>query len=380
MKVGNLFYLLTFSLFIGCKEPYPPPVTDNEATYLVVDGLANITSGIAQVKLSRAVALSSTQKSTPELFASLSMEDDDGRIFPLNEVGNGLYTQSNLFIDQKKLYRLNIKTENNHEYTSDFVAIKETPIIDSLNWAISAKEDGVEILVNTHDDKKIARFYQWDFEETYEYEAAFLSNLRIENGAVVLIPNNETTFKCWKTIPSQKILIASSSRLTEDVISNFPITLIPKGSQKTYMKYSILVKQRVLSEQAYNYWLNLQKTTESLGGLFDAQPGQVKSNIRSKTNSNEPILGYFDIGSVKEKRLFINNNELPEDLRNYQLDGSCNKSEILVADLPKFDSKFNALVGVHQMGTIIIGYFYSTVSCTDCRLQEGVSTPPPFWQ
>lgn len=383
MNICRSAYSLILSLGIlvtACIEPYPAPVIDGDVNYLVVDGSVDGQGGTASVTLSHAVPLASTEPPPPELNADVSVEDSDGNSYVLMEVGNGVYTQSNLPIDENKEYRLHIRTNDNSEYRSDFVTIKETPVIDSLTWAPTAQRDGIEIRVNTHDATKNTRYYQWSFEETYHYEAPYYSFFRLEGEDVVRIPDEEQTFNCWRTIVSKNILIASSERLNEDIISNFPITFIEKGSQKITLKYSILVKQRALSREAYDYWLNLRKTTENLGGLFDPQPGRVTGNIHNVNDPDHPVLGYFDIGTSKEQRLFIRNVEIPNDIRGYKSVSQCEVDTVMLADLPFFNGNSSALLDpVYEMGPFIVGYRFTSNSCADCRYQYGITTKPSFW-
>ena len=77
-------------------------------------------------------------------------------------------------------------------------------------------------------------------------------------------------------------------------------------------KYSILVRQFPLDAESYTYWLSIQKNSQSLGGLFDLQPGQVNGNIHSVTHPGEPVIGYVSASGVQEQRIFIeNHNYLP---------------------------------------------------------------------
>ena len=374
---ANFLSLLCALLLVGCIESYPPPITDDGVNFLVVDGFLNSTDGTAEIKLSHAVALSSTEPTLPELNAEVTIQDTDGNTYSLLEIEDGIYQKTNLLVNNTKQYRLNIKTSTNIEYQSDFIAIKHTPPIDSVTWTPSRDYDGINILVNTHDDSKNTRYYQWTFEETFNYEAAFLSSLKIENGALAYIPFEEQTFQCWKTIRSKKILIASTDQLNQDVVYNFPVNFIPKGSQMLTIRYSILVKQMAISREAYDYWLNLQKTTENLGSLFDPQPGRFAGNIHNKNNPNDPVLGYFSVGTMQEKRIFISRFDLPNGLKSYKDYGTCSLDTVLFADVPGAQPK--SIVTTVQSMNVVIGYVYTTEPCVDCRFQGGVLTKPPFW-
>ena len=55
------------------------------------------------------------------------------------------------------------------------------------------------------------------------------------------------------------------------------------------VRFSTLVRQYPLDQEAYNYWLTVQKNSQSLGGLFDLQPSQIRGNIHGVTNPNDVV-------------------------------------------------------------------------------------------
>lgn len=145
-----------------------------------------------------------------------------------------------------------------------------------------------------------------------------------------------------------------------------------------YVRYSILVKQRALTKEAYTYYDKLKKTTENLGGLFDPQPGQVTGNIKNLSNPGEVVLGYFSGGSEVSERIFIKVNELPLNIRHYQQEGNCYQDTVLVEQLVGLSGGYNLINGVYEQITLV-GYTFSSQGCTDCRKMGGTLTKPDFW-
>lgn len=375
--------LIWSTVLIGCIEPFPPPVIDVEVDFLVVDGFLDSSSGTVSVSLARAIPLSSKEPFPVENANQVILEDNAGNVFPLTPEGNGKYSRTGLIVDASKEYRIYIRRSNAAEYRSAFIPVKSTPLIDSVTWSPTALRDGIEIQVNTHDDTGASRYYLWSYEETYQYQAAFYSAVMYENNMVRDRAPGEIIFQCWRTIPSTNIIIGSSERLATDVISKFPVKFLPVGSQELIIKYSILIKQRSLTREAYDYWINLQKTTENLGSLFDPQPGQVTGNIENIADENEPVLGYFDVGEVHQQRLFIGSDELPDELKSLRNIGSCTLDTVSVAEVGGVgaNSSLVLLSGLtSQNSEAIIAYLYTRLSCADCRLQGGVTTKPSFWE
>jgi hypothetical protein len=380
MKLRNYINIFIASITIvvtGCVEPYSPPESSKTIDILVVDGFLDSNSGTVNVKLSKAVTLASTEAPPAVTNAIVTLEDSDNNVTALQTTdASGMYSIDGLALNASNQYRIRIKT-GGKEYLSDFITPKTSPPIDSVTW--EGTEDGVRIMVNTHDATGDSKYYLWTFDETYEYRSTYTSSFKIVEGEVFLRQPEEQIGTCWKTLNSKRILIGSSLRLDEDIISKKEIQFIPKGDIRTSVRYSILVKQVVLSREAYDFWENLRKTTEQLGGLFDPQPGQVLGNIRRIDESSEPVLGYFDGGQVVEKRIFIGFYELPRFLRVSQPNNGCELDTLLVENLPIFNPADGFLVSQIYEGPALIAYTFTTRSCADCRVKSGSTSKPSFW-
>jgi hypothetical protein len=366
--------LIFFFIVLGsCREPYQPPTILAQSNLLVVDAFLDGTNATCTVVLSRSQNVSDSKTKPMEKKATVQLEDSDGNVYTLKETSDGNYSASSITIDTQLKYQLKIKTEAGATYQSDFVEIKKTPPIDDLTW--KATEPGIQFYVSTHDDEKKSIYYQYRFVETWEYDAAFPSNFEFQNG--VPVPRADDIYHCWSTAPSSAISIATSVKLSDDVISNFPFYLIARPSEKYLIRYSILVKQNVLTAEAYNYWQQLQKNTEKIGTLFDPQPSQILSNIQNVNNESEPVLGYFNAGMTTEKRIFISITDLPSGW--FFRETQCQADTVLNADLSHHLT--DILIGGLYQGesTVPYGYSYTSASCGDCRLSGGTTTKPDFW-
>ncbi len=364
----------------ACVEPYDPPLNDGDIQYLVVDGFINASNGIATVKLSRTLPVKSPDKLPSESGAFVALEDDQGTTYPLSETRNGLYRGLVSDISLMSRYRLLIRTNQKIEYFSEFIEVKKTPAIDSIHYVMA--RDGMDIVVNTHDVTGKTIYFRWTYVETYEYNSRFNSNYMFKGKEVVVRPNNLSIYTCWKTNLSTNIMIGSTARLKESVISNFPLTFIPQGSIKISRKYSLFVQQQSLTEQAYNYWLNLQKNTEGLGGLFDPLPSEATGNIYSASNPGEKVIGFFSGGSVEETRIFLTPDDLPKEMNYNNYSSYCLLDTILLQDVGRVASEGTLLVdGISSlMGPGLIGYSTSSSDCIDCISSGGNTQRPDFWE
>ncbi|HTF20541.1 MAG TPA: DUF4249 domain-containing protein [Chryseolinea sp.] len=381
-------FLTATVLFGGCLDPYSPPVSDTEVDILVVDGFLDTHEGIANVSLSKAVPLSSTSESAAEPGATVTLLDDDGSAFPLQEVSVGQYRVTGVPVKPTAKYRVHIRTQFGNEYQSDLMGIFQTPPIDSVTWI--ADEEELTIRINTHDASDKTKYFRWTFEETWAYHAAVLSQYKVIGKQYVDRTPEEMIFYCWNTQPSTNIVIGTTTRLSENLISQTPVAYVPKGSQKLSMKYSIQVTQRGLGEEEYTYLDQLRKTTESIGGLFDPQPSQVPGNISRLDPSSPLAIGYFGVGNTVKQRIFIAAAELPRSFQvGYPVPGcyppdtvcliptaAIKNCTLMAQDL----TEATTLGGAIYANRTLVGITLTSPRCADCRTMGGVLTKPDFWQ
>jgi hypothetical protein len=369
--------LLLLMISFSCYEPYLPPDVSNSSSYLVVDAFINATDGSAMVKLSHTLPLASTDTLDQVDNAAVSLRDDADNIISLKFQGNGVYETKDVQIALGRKYQLMI-IRDGKTYQSDLVPVERTPAIDSVGWSI--EKDNLYINVNTHDPTNESRFYRWKFTETWEYLSPYHSVFIIRNDSILPRPKDQDIHRCWKSSPSQKIVIYTTNYLTNDIVSNFNVHIIPSNSIKLSNKYSIVVQQQTLTKSAYTYWQNVKKTTESLGGLYDPLPGAVAGNIHCVTNTGERVIGFFSVGETSEKRIFITRNELISFV-NYRYPycevRNVSQDEAITIENP------NRIIeeGRDPVTNAVTGWLITSSLCTDCReLGGGNTIRPSFWK
>ncbi len=364
------------SFMAGCVDPYEPHFSEGIPTLLIVDGFINSSNQSASVRLTRSVALSDSNVPAPDNNASVVMEEQGGTQRTLSNQGSGNYASQGLKLNPSGKYRLVITTFQGKRYTSDFIDLQvATPPIDSLQW--KTVDGGVNIYLDSHDPSGMNRYYRWNFVETWHYTSSYDSEIKLADGQVVARDINDHIYNCWKSTSSTVILIRSTVRLSTAIINDFLITIIPKESIKLKKRYSILVNQYSISEEACNYWQQLQKTTENLGGLFDPLPSQVKGNLHSESDPKETVLGYFSGGAVTSKRIFISINDLPVEFRAPGHTEECIEFSIPKKDVALLNGV--AYLLIRPLDPPFNSYTYSFKDCVDCREKGGTNIKPDFW-
>lgn len=372
----SVILLQLILLLVGCKKPYEPPVIKTETNFLVVDGLISCgNDAVSTITISRTKRLSDSIQFTPELNAVIYIEQEQGNIFNVNEQARGIYITQPLNLDPNKKYRLKIRTADNREYLSIYTQGKISPAIDSLTWR---QNEDVSVSVNTHDPLNNTRYYRWDYIETWNYESIYSTSYGLNNGLIYVKDSANQTDSCWRSSRSTNIILSSSVALSEDVISEFPVAIVPQHSEKISLSYSILVKQYALTEDAFRYFQLIQKNTQLSGSFFDAQPSQLKGNIQSVDRPDEPVIGYITASTITEKRLFIRKRQVV----NWNFGPSVeycgiiltipqNPVNYLIFDYP--DPSFGPYYFV--TGGLVI----TKKACLECTEQGGTNIKPSFW-
>jgi hypothetical protein len=369
----TVFCLLFLSLLWGgCKDPYDVKVKNSQKAVLVVEGFLN-SGGITTIKLSRSFQLADTSKMIEESGASVVVESRSEK-HQLPETGPGSYAADLSFLDPSQEYRLHINASGK-EYVSDYIKVQITPPIDSINWARDNR--GVTVYANTHDPANRSHYYRYDYIETWEIKARYYANWVFDPAIQTARQRGpgEEVYQCWKTLSSSSINLATSTALQNDVISEKPLVFITSGDKKLNIRYSILVKQYVLSKEAYEFFQLMKKNTETLGTIFDPQPTQLTGNIHSVNDKDEPVIGFFYGSSEQQKRIFINAAEVPdwgfkENCTSIKIEPHLLK-EYVGSGLYPYDATIVSLR--------IVDYSVSEPVCFDCTVGGGVTARPIFW-
>jgi hypothetical protein len=385
LRFFDLAWMTALCMSVSCVEPYSVNVGGTDPNYLVVDGFLNASENKVSVRLTRAVALSNEAgfapvNDDPANPIVVNLEDESGNVYPLSRLEGqvGEYEASAIPLNADVRYRVHVTIPPSEEYASEYVEIKQTPAIEKVFFDPA---DKLRILIDTSDPTSQSKYYRWTYSETWEYTSPYNSTLKLVGGEVVSRPEEEQIYRCYKTDNSQKILLASSTDLSSDIIRNFELIEIEPSSEKLRFRYSVIVRQIALTEDAYTFWLNLYKTTENVGGLFDPMPGEVRGNFRSMRDPSKTVIGYFTAGTVSEQRIFITPKDLPENYLSFR-PKFCQVDSVMIEDIASLEA------GRFIVGTITetqgppatIGYLVADRSCADCvYIHGGVNTKPSFW-
>ncbi len=376
ISVVFVVVLIAFS----CRERYFPDLEGKPSSYLVVEGVLNV-NGPTFIRLSRTTQLD-TAFLRPETGAQLIVEGKDNSTRTLIHQGEGTYYSLNLNLAFNQEYRLRIHTSSGSEYLSEYVMAMNTPEIDSITWQL--RNDGLQWYAHTQDASNNSRYYRWEFDETWEIESYFpplyIYDPAITNVRQRMFPE-ENVQVGWKFANSTSIIIGSSANLSNDVMSYAPLTLIPYGSEKPAVRYSMLLRQYTIDKKGYEFYQLMKKNTESLGTIFDAQPTEITGNIINVNSPLELVIGYINVSSVKQRRAFVTARELghwnfPQGCISFDVKNDPDSIEYYFA-LNGYQPIVANTIGLG--GNTITSYTAAIGICVDVTKRGATLIKPSYW-
>lgn len=282
--------------------------SENFESILVIEGIITDQEEVQEIKISRSYRLEDNEPA-PVNNASVSVSSSEGDTFTFELDTAGVYLSQLPFSTKPGVeYTLEVNTANG-SYQSVTVVGQEQTLIDNIRSteAQLREETGVAILVSSSDDDSGA-YYKYEFEETFKIVSRYriLNDLIInEEGDFEVVPKANEEYVCYNTLPSQEIVLSSTTELSENNINDYLVRFISKEDSKLAYRYSILVKQLKISAEAHDFYSTLKNLSESENLFSQFQPGFLDGNIQSIADNQEKVIGFFTTAAVDEQRLFF---------------------------------------------------------------------------
>jgi hypothetical protein len=320
IKCNVFFQMIVFCLLtISCTEPYALQTNAYEEAIVIEATITNELKN-QEIKVSRTYRFEENGP-TLESGAIVYLTDDLGNQYDFEEK-DGKYVSKIVFqAVQDRAYRLRVITKDGESYSSRNETLTATNELESLTTNITTKNDekGVEIIANSFDPTGKSRYYRYEYDETYKIIApkwvnteaitTVFKNRPSEDGEIVLQPRTTEVRTCYSTKKSDNIILTNTNNLSEDRVKH-TVRFISSSDYILMNRYSILVKQYVQNLAAYTYYQTLNELSGSESLLSQNQPGFFSGNIKSDNNPNMKTIGYFEVSSYSEKRIFFNFSDI----------------------------------------------------------------------
>ena len=377
----NIIYVIATLLFVtSCVTPFEPEGYEQLENILVIEGDIN-TSGKTEVIVSRSLKLGDISKRNYVKGASVWVESETGMKYTAYQYINGQevrYITGYNYLATDKSYKLCVITPDGKQHESDLVKPLIPPPVESVEFVTDTTLKEVTFYVNASDPANKTRYYKWTYTEDWEFTAHKYANFEYNPLTFKMeeIPDYRNKYYCWNKSESKSILIYSTTHLSEDRVYRMPLVKMGPNDLRISLLYSIEVSQQALSKEAYQYWENLRKNSDQLGGIFSPQPSEMRGNIKCLSDPEEVVLGYISAGTYVKKRFMASKSEI----NLYWDDHVC---EIIIPE--KAVPMPIPWSTMHEDGYVPISYnpseresVWVLKECADCRT-KGTKNKPSFW-
>lgn len=385
MKKSAIALLCIGVGLVTCVKPYE---FDQELyeKVLVVDGLLTDQPGPHWVKIGYTYPLDTLLAEwIPN--ADVWVEDGDGNRTDFFWSDAGIYESPASFAATTgQSYQLFVEMPDGSRYASEVQSVVPSPEVDSIygryvflpNAAGDGSEWGIQFFIDSDDPTQQARYFRYDYEETYKIQTPYPAQYAVLDDSSLLYLT-QSPGVCYKEQYSEELIVGSTIGSSENRMAEFPVRFVSEQSQLLRTRYSILIKQHAISESAYLFYKKLKQNNESGGSLFDRQLGSIFGNVASLDQEETPVLGFFEVSGVTEKRAFFSRQDLDDRLVFPNFLYRCSTQDVVVtsADSAYYYNRTQGL-GVFSYDFILNQVSMHLQTCTDCSFYAEV-TPPDYW-
>lgn len=271
-KIFITAIILTIFL-TGCQDVIDLEVPDGEVQ-LVVDGWLTDQEGEKRVQIRTTSNYFDNTEPPAVSNALVLLKNGKGVADTLEEKAPGVYVTSHVG-QVGETYQLYIQTAEGEEYESKPELLRAVPEISSIAYeykeATAFQDEGYYVSINTFEPAGVGDHYRWK---------------QYVNGEYLNKPFD--------------LLYASDEFVDGNPILGFEVTLEPLELGDHYR-----IEQLSISEDAYNFLLQLQQQTAFVGSLFDSPPAALEGNIIRLDDPKKQALGFFGVSAVSAREVVI---------------------------------------------------------------------------
>lgn len=397
-RLNTSFFLLSGIIIISlsqCITPFDPEISES-ADLINIDGSIVKGREVQKVVVSRSTSLQE-KAFIPVKNCEVYVTDNAGNRFDFSASKNGIYTTriDEVFLETGNFYQLHVITESGDIYESDFDTISVNPPVENLHFVSETKHPlnstneikSLQLYIDLKESEGASRYYRWIIDETWEHHAKYPISLFYVRGeeTTSAFPDSlywsglytNIYYYCYDSSTTTGLYLSNTLYLEKNEYKRIPLQFVNRGSIKISKKYSCLINQYSLTEDAYNYWNQKKIDLLESGGMYSKQPAQAISNIHNRHNPDEIVLGYFWASEIAKRRFFYEGSYLP-----YFID-TCRLDSFKIEDYP-FNDPTTAYDPYYRDTIFIIEeykdyYTTNNAGCFDCREQGGTTKKPGYW-
>ncbi len=318
MRTRYVQILTLLLVFTDCVEPFdsipslnPEPEAED---ILVVEATITDRVQVQEVRLSIGGTFLDENDPLGVTAGEVSIEVDDGTIIEFSHIGDGVYRSNEVFgAESNNEYQLRVHY-NGDTYISES---EELPPIASIEDVYAQRmvnamgTDGVGIFVDATVNGNTPLF-RYQFEETYKIIAPEWNPQDLIFEGVLppyefrLVQREQEERVCFGIRLSNDIVQSEGQSLQINQLNGILVHFIPKDDPILQHRYSILIRQLSQGVDAFSFYRLLKEQSTSNNVFTDIQPGFIEGNLKNLDDTDELVIGYFEVAQEDTRRLFFN--------------------------------------------------------------------------
>jgi hypothetical protein len=315
-----LFFVLSL---VACIDPYEVDFGSGNKILVVEGFLTDDIQNADTIKIrysiynnQQSIFISPIENVKVSVFTTVTKEETK-----LVDLGKGRFLPPKGFkVKSSEKYVLKFTLPDGQQYESTPQGLVPTPPIERVYEQFNPKsrlsEDGKtfrsanEVFIDFKDPPNQKNFYLWRFThyERVQYCATCYQSLLDYSTGGCTIKSAIDYFdypcdgECYEIFRDKKLNIFSDVVSDGKVISGRLIAKIPVFYTAGCL---VEVQQVGISYEAYSIYKILQAQTQTNGGLADTPPEAIVGNISNISNPGERIVGFFSIGNIQKKQIWL---------------------------------------------------------------------------
>jgi len=376
--IWGLIMLLLVGL-MSCVKIYEPDLTADDVQKIVVSGRLTEKEGFQQVEVSMTTSMVNPKlKYLPN--CKVTLFSSDGKSWMYTQLNDEKY---NLWLNKDELdltesYYIEVITPGGERIVSEPESFSSNPDVNKVYYDVQGYHNdfnnqdyiGLQFYIDLLGSLSDSRFFLFNVIETYEFHTKGPIEWWYDGIIHHEYPPDYSKSICWNTLLIEDLYVLSTDNLNKNEYFKLKLNYTDNHSQRLQHLYSLNIQQYAITKNAYKYWKQMQENMHQTGGLYNNQPYAIAGNLINETDPKKPVLGYFMVGSLKEKRIFI-------QPQNFDIiDNTCDTAVLRMGVREISPMSYPAFLTGNEHT-----YFNQIMSktCVDCTADGGSTTKPVFW-
>jgi hypothetical protein len=376
-----VFLLAIASWLTSCVKSFVPMV-DKYENLLVVDGGITDGPGPYTIKLSKSGNVRALSLWIPFTDCKVQVKDNVGNVYDFYEKQKGVYqTDSATFKGVPgRSYQLFVSTPEGEEIESTSDQLQTGLKIQSVDAQLEHKNDpklfygrdGYQFYVDTETPDTRDNYLLWRLQSTYKFKTDYSILSYIDKaGNYLPMDSGDSLRTCYRTVDILNLFLLNTNDLNTLEIKHYPLYFEDNYTKALSIRYSLKVAQYKINEAAFHYWSELKKITDNGGDLYSTQPYQVGNNLKNTMQPEIPVLGYFTVAGVSEKRIFVNK---PPIVFRYDVCAPGMPQMYIIEKMKNRPDLWPVYFAQTEVGLYLLDQ-----ECVNCLI-KGTQEKPSFWE